>query len=408
MTGNVLADLGTRKLTGALNIDAPSAANLLSAAPEALRLDGPLTATAVIAGTVDVPEVVTNVTGNNLTLGGQPIDSLTGRARIVDEGIDIESLVLQQGPGELRVVGRYNYVTRVYMIDATGQNIVWRGTLPQIALGETVIDPNDPAGSQTLPPGQVEAKLGIKFAGTGSIDRPTGEGAIDFTVAGGVAGQLIDQGIANIRLNGERALVTARIPSLGAFITSTIVPASPFDFDAVVVMNRIDLAPLATLGGLREGFVSGNASLSALVKGELRTPAGAQAFINLQDIQAEVAGVPLRLTSPSRLAWDGKALSIDALNLRSAKAGSSRRGGSARAGSVQPLAEHVQGRARRRPAHRTAARRPRIARRDRTDPRGVELDGRHRSVGGDRATRQRQRFLGHAAGDSRSDSRSRV
>ena len=315
VTGNVLADLGTRKLTGALNIDAPSAANLLSAAPEALRLDGPLTATAVIGGTVDSPDVVTNVSGNNLTLGGQPVDSLTGRARIVDEGIDIESLVLKQGPGEFRVVGRYNYVTGVYTVDATGQNIVWRGTLPQIALGGTVIDPNAPAGSQTLSPGQVEARLGIKFAGMGSIDRPTGEGAIDFTVAGGVAGQLIDQGIANIRLNGDRALVTARIPSLGAFITSNIVPASPFDFDAVVVMNRIDLAPLATLGGLREGFVTGNASLSASVKGELRTPADAQAFINLQDIQADVAGVPIRLTSPSRFAWDGKALSIDALDL---------------------------------------------------------------------------------------------
>ena len=47
VTGNVLADLDTRKLTGSLNVDAPSAANLLSAAPEALRLDGPLTATAV-------------------------------------------------------------------------------------------------------------------------------------------------------------------------------------------------------------------------------------------------------------------------------------------------------------------------------------------------------------------------
>ena len=315
VTGNVLADLDTRKLTGSLTVDAPSAANLLSAAPEALRLDGPLTATATIGGTVDLPEVVTDISGDNLTLAGQPIESLKGRARIVDEGIDIQSLVLKQGPGELRVVGRYNYVTRLYMVDATGQNIVWRGTLPQIALGGTVIDPNAPAGSQTLPPGQVEARLGIKFAGTGLIDHPSGDGAIDFTVAGGVAGQLIDQGIANIRLDGDRALVTARIPSLGAFITSNIVPASPFDFDAVVVMNRIDLAPLATLGGLREGYVTGNASLSASVKGQLRTPADAVAFINLQDIQADIAGVPLKLTLPSRLAWDGTALTIDALDL---------------------------------------------------------------------------------------------
>ena len=73
-------------------------------------------------------------------------------------------------------------------------------------------------------------------------------------------------------------------------------------------MNRIDLEPVIALAGLRRGFVTGTASLSALAKrhavdaGAMRT-----VFINLQDIQADVSGVPLRLASPSRLSWDGTA-----------------------------------------------------------------------------------------------------
>ena len=36
-------------------------------------------------------------------------------------------------------------------------------------------------------------------------------------------------------------------------------------------MNRIDLAPVVTLAGLREGHVTGTASLSATAKGALST-----------------------------------------------------------------------------------------------------------------------------------------
>ena len=197
--------------------------------------------------------------------------------------------------------------------------------------------------------------------------------------------------------------MTARIPSLGAFITSNIVPASPFDFDAVVVMNRIDLAPLATLGGLREGYVTGNASLSASVKGQLRTPADAVAFINLQDIQADVAGVPLKLTLPSRLAWDGTALTIDALDLSV---------GQGRLLAAGRLGEGGLGAARWQSTFRgELGDILRIGRPlgvpdslDGTGPVTVEWSshGRDRSLGGDHPAGKRQRGVGHAAGDTRS------
>ncbi len=293
--GNVSADLEGRGLSGQFALDTPSAADLLGALPEALRLEGPLAATATLAGTVDAPEVHAEVTGTGLSLSGQPIDSIDAKARVVDGGVTIDALTLNQGQGSLRATGRYAWSNRTYSVDVTGQDLQWRGTLARL--------------------GDAEARFGLKFAGSGDIDHPTGVGVIEFAVAGGVAGELIDKGIANVRLDGESARVTGTIPSLGAFINATIQPRQPFEYEAVIVMNRINLPPIVTLAGLEEGHVTGSVSLSATAKGQLAAITQSQAFINLQDISADVSGVPVQLASPSRLSWDGTGLSIDALDI---------------------------------------------------------------------------------------------
>ena len=293
--GEVRADLVTRALQGELKAETPKAAELMAAVPEALRLDGPLAATVTLAGTVDEPAITADVTGSGLMLAGQPIDSLTAKTRLVGEGINVEPLTLRQGSGVLSATGRYEWSTRTYKIDLNGQDLQWRGTLARL--------------------GDAEARFGVKFSGSGDIDRPTGEGVVDFAVSGGLAGQLIDKGIVNVRLNGENALVTAHVPLLGAFLSGTVVPRQPFAYDAVVVMNRVDLKPVMTLAGLDATHVSGTASLSASAQGELSNVTASRAFINLQDIQADVAEVPVRLALPSRLSWDGGALNIDTLDV---------------------------------------------------------------------------------------------
>ena len=86
-------------------------------------------------------------------------------------------------------------------------------------------------------------------------------------------------------------------------------------YEAVIVMNRIDLDPVIALAGLERGFVTGTASLSALANGNLSAPADSTVFINLQDIAADVSSVPFRLVTPSRLSWDRSGLTIDGLDL---------------------------------------------------------------------------------------------
>jgi hypothetical protein len=209
LLGHVHADLVTRRLAGEFTLDA-SARDLMTGVPDALRLEGPLSAVAVLGGTVDAPDIAVDVTGRDLTLAGQIMDSLDVRARVIDDGITVDSLRVRQDGGVLEATGRYDWETETFTADVTGQDLLWRGGLARL--------------------GDAEVRFGLRFAGSGPVDRPVGEGAIEFAVAGDIAGALVDRGVATVRLNGETALVTAHVPQLGALLTASFVPRQPFTY----------------------------------------------------------------------------------------------------------------------------------------------------------------------------------
>lgn len=296
ITGALLANFDTRQLTGALQLQSPEAADLMSELPAALRLEGPLDGTVTFAGTVDAPDIVARIEGRNLRLAGQPVASLDATARIEDDEVVVDRVTLDQaGAGDLSGSGRYNWTTERYVAEVEGSDLVWRGTLGAL--------------------GDAEARFAIKFSGDGPVDAPTGEGVIEFALTEGAAGALVDRGLANVRLNGDLALVTAHVPSLGALLTAKITPRGDYPYDAVLVMNRIPLAPVLRLTGADAEVVAGTASLSATASGTLQDITGSQAFINLQDVDAAVAEVPVRLTAPARIGWNDDALTVDTLDM---------------------------------------------------------------------------------------------
>lgn len=294
--GSVAANLDTRALSGELTVTVPRAADLLSEALESLRLDGELSARVVFGGTVETPDISSTITGQALALAGQPISSLAVRARLAGDIVQIDRAVLEQpSGGRLEVSGRYDIDARSYTAEVEGQQLLWQGTLGRL--------------------GDAAVAFSLTFDGSGTLDRPTGEGTIEFSVAGGTAGALVDRGIARVRLRGDAALVTLHVPSLGAFVNATVAPRPPFTYDAVIVMNRVPLEPLVALAGVETSQVTGTASLSATASGILEAVAGSQVFVNLQDIAASASGVPVQLTAPARIAWNGDALTIDALDV---------------------------------------------------------------------------------------------
>ncbi|MGE0460610.1 MAG: translocation/assembly module TamB domain-containing protein [Vicinamibacterales bacterium] len=282
-TGEVTIDLERRALAGALHAQVPDARELQDAMPEEWRASGALAAEAVIGGTFDAPRVDVTITSPGLEVAGETLESLDGRARITENGVEVSSLSVRQGAGAVRASGRYGF-DRAYALDLEVADLVWSRAL----VGEA----------------ETTAFVNGRFTGTGTVDRPQGSGQFRFMLAGGVAGDLIGTGTVDVALNGDHGRVAALVPSLGAFAHGTIALAAPYDYRAVAVLNRVDLATASPLIGAAPGALTGQVSLTAAAHGAVAgNAAPPNVAANIQAIDALVAGVPLTLTTPAAITW---------------------------------------------------------------------------------------------------------
>lgn len=296
VSGDAALDLTSRLWSGAFEIRAPDAGALLESPPGGIEVRGPFTVQAVLGGTAADPRVTADVDGAGLHVAGQPIDALTAHVGVSGDGLAVESFEARQGDGVLSGSGSYAWDAGAYTADLAGTNLTWRGAL---------------AGAESA----VRLTM-FRYAGAGTIERPGGEASAAFEIVGGVAGTLVGEGRATARFTGESALVTVQVPSLGAFADSRIATSAPYAYDAVAVVNKLDLATLAPLLGAQPGVVAGNVSLSATVNGLASEPANSRAFVNLQEIGATVSGVPVSLAAPAHLEWQPSTLTVDDLNLQ--------------------------------------------------------------------------------------------
>jgi outer membrane protein assembly complex protein YaeT len=297
LTGDASIDLQSRGLGGSFRLDAPDVHEVLTDLPAAFRIEGPIHAVATLGGTTAAPEVRADVNGENLSVSGQPIDTLHAKLLVLGDRVEVASLEARQREGSVSGKGSYAWGSRAYTADLAGSNLSWSGPL----IGST--------------PSMVRVTT-VRYAGAGTVDRPGGEATLAFTITGGVAGTLVGEGTATARFTGDTALVTARVPALGAFADAKIATFAPYGYDAIAVVNRIDLATLSPLLGAPEGSVSGSASLSATASGAVSEAASSRVFVNLQDLTAQVNGVPIALGAPSRLSWQGSGLAFDSVDVK--------------------------------------------------------------------------------------------
>jgi hypothetical protein len=85
----------------------------------------------------------------------------------------VSSLSIRQGSGAVHASGRYGF-DRAYTLAVDVKGLAWSGAL----VGDA----------------ETTAVVNGRFTGNGSVDRPQGNGRFDFTLAGGVAGDLIGTG----------------------------------------------------------------------------------------------------------------------------------------------------------------------------------------------------------------------
>lgn len=290
--GALTLDLSARTLDGRARATVDDAQAVLSTVADNVPVEGTLDAEAVFGGTFDEPRIDVTLNSPAVIIAGDRFESLAGRLRVTDTGIDIASLELgQDDGGRLRAEGRYGF-DRSYTAALEATALSWSGLL----VGDAI--------SRVTTSGT--------FEGTGTLDRPMGSGTFDLGITGGLAGDLVGEGTVRLDLDGEVARVTANVPSLRTSANATVGLAAPYDYRGTAVVDAMDLAQLTPLVSATPGQLTGQVTGTAAFLGAASGNTPPQVQANLQSLDAALAGVPVRLVSPATIAWTPDDLEVRA------------------------------------------------------------------------------------------------
>ncbi|MDO8836089.1 MAG: translocation/assembly module TamB domain-containing protein, partial [Vicinamibacterales bacterium] len=301
VAGSVL-DAGLRitlpagTIDGRFRLNAPTLGLALAALPAEARPTGSAEAVGTLRGTLERPLAAVTVNATNVAAGAHRFDSARAELRVSSGAVDLTSLSVAQGEGRLRASGRYAWSTGAYVVDVEARGL----TVEEVAGPE--------AGTR--------ARVDLTFNGRGTVDRPVGQGRATVTLEGGPAGALIGTASADLTLDGKAAHMRAQVPNLGADVRATLEPVTPYAWRADAALTGLDLAPLALLAGAREGAVRGTLTLQSALHGTLTDPASFAATVDVQQLAAEINGVPVALVAPARLRWVADAPGVDDLRVR--------------------------------------------------------------------------------------------
>lgn len=296
ITGDAVADVTNRKWSGKLHAEALDAAELQDTIPEAWRVSGQMSADAILGGTFDDYTLDSTITGTALRFAGQSIDRANAKAMVTAGAIDVTSLELHHGAGYLAGNVRYGWESGAYTASFKGDRLSWQGTL---------LTPND-----------TQALFALQFDGTGTAAQPKGKLTLDFALTGGTAGTFIGSGDAAVDLLGDQARVVARLPLIGASINADIATNTPYDYRASVQLDRFELSRLSPFMGAIETEVIGFANGNITASGHLANARDRVAFVNITELDAGVAGVPVSLLAPLNAELRGDDVTLKNLFMR--------------------------------------------------------------------------------------------
>jgi len=289
VAGRASIDLTRRTLGGTAHAEVPDARLLQAAVPEAWQVGGALAADASLEGTLDAPVVVATVSSPSLAFAGDAYSGLEGTLRYQDRELQVPRLVVRKDEGQLALTGRFG-LDRTYEASLEATNLSWRRTIT----------------------GDVETRLSAegRFSGSGTLDRPLGSGEFVLTLQHGDGPELTGGTRLGVELLGEMARVNLRTATLGVSGNATIATAAPYDYRAAAVVEQLDLARIAPLLGIVPDAIVGRVSLDAALNGAVQGDAPPAVLANLQQLQAQLAGVPVTLISPASVSWQPGEVSV--------------------------------------------------------------------------------------------------
>ena len=280
--GHVSIDLTHRTLGGALDATVLDIRVLQTQVPEQWQAEGTLDAHARLEGTLSDPVITTTVSSPALEFAGDAYTGLEGTVTFKERALFVPQLVLHKDEGQVTVSGRFG-LDRSYDARLDAANLAWR---------RTVIDDDE-----------TRVSLEGSFAGTGTFDKPMGNGAFTFNLWQGDAPEITGGGKLNVELLGQIARFSLQTAALGISANGTIATAAPYDYRAAAVVDRLDLTRIAPLLNALPTQISGQVSLDAALNGAIQGKAPPTVLANLHQVQTELAGVPVNLSSPASVSW---------------------------------------------------------------------------------------------------------
>ncbi|MEP7117717.1 MAG: translocation/assembly module TamB domain-containing protein, partial [Acidobacteriota bacterium] len=296
VTGHVTMGMASSTLAGAFEGAVDSLPDFLAPWTDAAAVTGTARITGTIGGTTTVPDVPLHVTSTPIDIDGQRLGEFTGEARLVGTELRIAAATLDQGPGQLRASGRVDYESLAYDATLEGHGLTWTRPVPGVEIEQVAVD--------------------VSYTGAGTLASPGGSGSLKIVPSGGRVGDLM--GTADVRwqfANGTAA-ITAFLPKLRALVQADVESRAPYAFKGTGVVSRLDVQPLALAAGALTDQVSGTVGFSASYQGTWSNVAAATAFVNLQDLDVVVGGLPVRLERPARVTVRADDFSVDDLALQ--------------------------------------------------------------------------------------------
>jgi translocation and assembly module TamA len=297
LTGDARVELASGRLTGAFAGDVESLPAFASPwlGDDAAALSGTMRLTGTLGGTTEVPDVPWRLESTPLAHGELPIGVVAAEGRLLGTTVQIARLQIEQNPGRLEGSGEYDYESGAYTAAIGGTGLRIGQPFVGSAVEAVVVD--------------------LQYEGAGTLDAPGGQGTMRIVPEGGHVAELV--GAANVRWQFAAGRVEARIfvPRLRALVDASVAPSAPYDVRGTVVVNRLDIEPLALAAGALDETIAGTVSLSATFQGQAATPESLSAFVNLQEVAVIASGIPLRLERPAHITASADDFSVDDLYL---------------------------------------------------------------------------------------------
>ena len=244
---------------------------------------GALTTDATIGGTMDAPFVDVTAVSPSVAFAGDTFEDLEFRGRVEGEGVQVQWLGARQDAGRLDASGHYGF-DRSFTAEARPH----RDGVARRAGRATRNRACRSAASSSA-----TARWTIRLVT--AISRSSSPAASPATSS---AAALLDLTLAD-----RQARFDVQVPSLGASAKGTVGVAAPYEYRAEAAFNGLDLARLTPLLDAVPGSIAGQLSATATANGAFGSDAPPRVEANLQQLNAQVAGVPLSLVSPTAITW---------------------------------------------------------------------------------------------------------